>query len=212
MKKLLLLLWLPLLAGGCDNDESRVETWTIAPEKGVAGIAMGFGHVPAYIIQRGNSSTWEIFPNTIEGFSFETGYETVMRVRIDPIANPPADGPDLRYTMEERLSHARAEMPVDPLTFSPEYEVLIASKLADADHPVFWIADLRANGTQWELFPWEIEGFDYTPGYEYRLRIQPVAEYVGEHDDLTDQDAWAVKYHLGKVISAEQKESAGIPE
>ena len=51
MKKLrFLLLLLPLVLGSCDDDESRVETWTVASEKGVAGIFMAFGHVPAYIV------------------------------------------------------------------------------------------------------------------------------------------------------------------
>ena len=47
-----LLLLLPLGFGSCDDDhEPRTETWTVAPEKGVAGIVMGFGHVPAYIVK-----------------------------------------------------------------------------------------------------------------------------------------------------------------
>ncbi len=212
MKRVLLLLMLPLLAGSCDKDESRTETWTIAPEKGVAGIVMGFGHVPAYIVKKG-TGTWEIFSGTIEGFSFEKGYETVLRVRIDPIANPPADGPDRRYTMEEMFSRTRAEMAVDPLTFSPEYEVIIASERADTQIAAYWIRDMRhGDETQWQAFPWEIEGFDFTPGYEYRLRIQPVAEYNGEKDDLTDDDSWTVKYYMREVLSEEEKASEGLPE
>ena len=30
---------------------------------------------------------------------------------------------------------------------------------------------------RWEPFPWEIEGFDFEPGFEARLLIRPVAEY-----------------------------------
>ena len=46
-----LLLLLPLVFGSCDkDDDTRIETWTVASEKGVAGIFMGFGHVPAYIV------------------------------------------------------------------------------------------------------------------------------------------------------------------
>ena len=43
MKKLLLFLLLPFMLGSCEcDDASRTEIWTVASEKGVAGIASGF--------------------------------------------------------------------------------------------------------------------------------------------------------------------------
>lgn len=131
MKKLrFLLLLLPLALGSCDDDESRVETWTVASEKGVAGIFMGFGHVPAYIVKTGPNAGWEISTAHIEGFTFEKGYQTEMLVRIDPIPDPPADGPGYRYTMEKPISRTPMQSDVDPLRFSPEFEVTIASRRA----------------------------------------------------------------------------------
>ncbi len=96
MKKcFVLLLLLPLGFGGCDDGhESRIETWTVASEKGVAGILMSFGHVPAYIVKTSPTAEWRTFSGSIENFTFEKGYQTEMLVRIDPIPNPPADGPD----------------------------------------------------------------------------------------------------------------------
>lgn len=206
MKRLLLFLLLPFALGSCDNDdESRTEIWTIAPEKGVAGITQGFGYVPAYIVRKGENSTWEATAARIEGFTFERGYQTTLRVRIDPIANPPADAPNERCTMEEQLSRTPAEMPVDPLTFSPECEVLVASERADAQIAAYWIRDLRyGDDAPWQAFPWEIEGFGFTPGHEYRLRIQPVAEY--------DEEAWTVTYRLKETLSDEEKASEGLPK
>lgn len=65
MKKWLLLLMTPLVLGACDKDDtSRTEIWTIAPEKGVAGITMGFGYIPAYIVQKGANASWEIVPRS----------------------------------------------------------------------------------------------------------------------------------------------------
>ena len=71
-----LLLLLPLVFGGCDDDKSYTETWTVAPEKGVTGVFMGFGYVPAYIVKKGSDADWEIAPGPIEGFAFEKGYQT----------------------------------------------------------------------------------------------------------------------------------------
>ena len=107
MKKWLLLLMMPLISGGCDKDDaSRTEIWTIASEKGVAGITMGFGYVPAYIVQKGTNASWEIVPGPIEGFSFEEGWQTTLRVRIDRIAN---DSWTVKYRLRELLSDEEKE-------------------------------------------------------------------------------------------------------
>ena len=213
MKKWLLLLMMPLVSGGCDKDDaSRTEIWTIASEKGVAGITMGFGYVPAYIVQKGTNASWEIVPGPIEGFSFEEGWQTTLRVRIDRIANPPADGHSERYTLEEQLSRTEATPPVDPLTFSPELKIRVASRRADAQIAAYWIQDLRYDTPQWQAFPSEIEGFDFKPGHEYRLRIQPVAVYDEAKSDLIDNDSWTVKYRLRELLSDEEKTSEGLPE
>ena len=130
MKKcFVLLLLLPLGFGGCDDGhEPRTETWTVAPEKGVAGIVMSFGHVPAYIVKTAPDAEWRTFSGSIANFTFEKGYQTEMLVRIDPIPNPPADGPERRYTMERLISRTRMQPAIDPLQFSPEFEVTIASR------------------------------------------------------------------------------------
>ena len=213
MKRLLLFLLLPFTLGSCDNDNgSRTEIWTIAPEKGVAGITMGFGHVPAYIVRKGENATWETTAARIEGFTFERGYQTTLRVRIEPIANPPADASDKRYTMEEQLSRTAAEMPVDPLTLSPECEVLVASERPAGETPSYWIRDLRyGDDASWQIFPWEIEGFGFTSGHEYRLRIQPVALF-DESAKADDEDTWQVKYRLKETLSDEEKVSEGLPK
>ena len=208
MKFCTLLLLLPLVFGSCDKDyDTRIETWTVASEKGVAGIFMGFGHVPAYILKTGPNAGWEISTAHIEGFTFEKGYQTEMLVRIEPIPNPPADGPGYRYTMERPISRTPMQSNVDPLQFSPEFEVTIASRRADSPATSgYWIKDMRCPDPRWEPFPWEIEGFDFKPGFEARIRIRPVAEYDEEKND------YEVKYHQTEPISSEEKASEGLPE
>lgn len=208
MKKIFTLLLLPLLFGGCelgDEDESCTEIWTVASEKGVAGIAMGFGHTPAYVVKKGSGAAWEIFSGNIVGFTFEKGYESTIRVRIDPIANPPADGPGRRYTMEQLISRTQMQSAVDPLQFSPEFEVIIASERGDNQTAAYWFKDMRYTESRWQAFPWEIEGFDFKPGFEARIRIRPVAEYDDTAGDYT------VKYHQTELISSEEKVSEELP-
>lgn len=206
-----LLLLLPLVFGGCDDDKSYTETWTVAPEKGVTGVFMGFGYVPAYIVKKGSDADWEIAPGPIEGFAFEKGYQTDMLVRIDHVPNPPADGSSLRYTMIRQLSRIPAEPSVDPKTFSPELEIVIASERADNHMAAYWFKDTRYPEPRWQAFPWEIEGFDFKPGYEAHVRIQPVAEYDKAQEHLIDNDSWTVKYNLKELISSEKKNSEGLP-
>ncbi|MBD9301661.1 MAG: DUF4377 domain-containing protein, partial [Alistipes senegalensis] len=149
---------------------------------------------------------WKISTAHIEGFTFEKGYQTEMLVRIDPIPDPPADGPGYRYTMEKPISRTPMQSDVDPLRFSPEFEVTIASRRADDRMAAYWFKDMRYTDPQWEPFPWEIEGFDFEPGFEARIRIQPVAEYDDAKGD------YEVKYRLTKLISSEEKVSEGIPD
>ena len=112
-----------------------------------------------------------------------------------------------RYTMEKPISRTPMQSDVDPLQFSPEFEVTIASRRADSPATSgYWIKDMRYTDPQWEPFPWEIEGFDFEPGFEARLLIRPVAEY----DDA--KGGYEVKYYQTKLISSEEKVSEGIPD
>lgn len=208
MKKLyFLLLLLPLAFGSCDdNDESRVETWTVASEKGVDGIILGFGYTPAYIVKTSPNAEWQTFSDAIGNFTFEKGYQTEMLVRIDPIPDPPADASSVRYTMVQLISRTPAEPPVDPKSFSPELDVTIASERGDNRMTAYWFKDMRYTDPRWEPFPWEIEGFDFKPGFEARLLIRPVAEYDDEKGD------YEVKYYQTELISSEEKASGGLPE
>ena len=95
---------------------------------------------------------------------------------------------------------------VDPLQFSPEFEVTIASRRADSPATSgYWIKDMRYTDPRWEPFPWEIEGFDFKPGFEARIRIRPVAEYDDAKGD------YEVKYDQTELISSEEKTSEELP-
>lgn len=203
----IVLLLLSPLFGGCDDDKQpRIETWTIASEKGVDRIGMGYGYVPAYIVKTEANAEWKTVAGSIGDFVFKKGYQSEILVRTEPIPDPPADGSSVRHTMIRLISHTPADPPVDPKSFSPELEIIVASERGDNRMTAYWFKDVRYTDPHWQAFPWEIEGFDFTPGYECRLRIQPVAEYDDAKSD------YEVKYYQTKLISRERKDSEGLPE
>lgn len=200
------LALLSLLLFACDKDESTIETWTVASEKGLTGVFYGFGFVPANIVKKGPNAPWEISTAQIDGFIFESGYECALRVRIDPIANPPADGPTKRYTMEHLISRTPAHS-VDKEAFSPKFDLLLASQRgAYYNFPCYWIKDLRYSNPRWEPLPIEIDGFDYEPGYEYMLSVKASAEKEA------DGNNYEVKISLIEELSKSERASDGLPQ
>lgn len=206
MKRFVLLFLLIPLLGACDKEESVVQTWTVASEKGVAGVWFGFGFVPADIVKKSSDGGWELFTGTIDGFVFEEGYESRIRVRIDPIANPPADGPVNRYTMERLISRTPARS-VDKDDFSPAFDVLVASQRGTYyDFDCYWIKDLRYPDPRWEPLPVEIDGFEYEPGFEYTLSVKATAEKSPE------TGKYGIRLTLLEEYAKEEVESEGLPE
>lgn len=214
MKKFfILLLLLPLAFCSCDDDKQpRIETWTIASEKGAAGNISGAGYTSAYIVKRAPEADWESMLTHIQGFRFETGCESVLRVRIDPIPDPPMDGSSEMYTMVQLVSHTQMQSSIDIEKFRPLIELTVASKRSSSRDILYWVKDMSYTDPRWTPFIWEIEGFDYIPGNEYRIRIQAVAEYDETLLRIAHFDPWRVKYYLKEVISCEEKVSDRVPD
>ena len=66
-------------------------------------------------------------------------------------------------------------------------------------------AVMKEGATEWEALP-AIEGFEYEPGYEYKIRISETS-YL----DYTMGDPAWTEYHFLEIISKEEKTSANLP-
>ena len=77
------------------------------------------------------NADYELFYNSIEGFTFEPGYEYELLVRVDTVANPPADGSSLQYTLVEVV-----EVADHPWFLAVQYHPAFKSKPL-APHPLF---------------------------------------------------------------------------
>ncbi|MBK5192246.1 MAG: DUF4377 domain-containing protein [Flavobacteriaceae bacterium] len=68
---------------------------------------IGEGLFLTLMVQEGNnigSDNWFKFYNTIEGFDYQPGYIYDIKVVVEQVDNPPADGSSLKYTLQEKKS------------------------------------------------------------------------------------------------------------
>jgi len=65
---------------------------------------MGVGPMRCIQVRELESAEWERFYGRIEGFSYEEGYAYELRVKREPVANPPANGSSLRTLLVKIVS------------------------------------------------------------------------------------------------------------
>lgn len=108
MKKLLILLNLLVLLAACQNEKLEV-----SPNEATLRVnyyreqCTGLGSQNCYLVQQDQkigTDEWYYFYEQIEGFEYKEGFIYTLKVRITPVANPPADASDRKYTLLEVLS------------------------------------------------------------------------------------------------------------
>ncbi|RXM38438.1 hypothetical protein BOQ62_17625 [Chryseobacterium sp. CH21] len=58
-------------------------------------------------VKESAAADWTNFYSKIEGFTYEPGYEYVLKVKTEKIANPPADASSIKYTLIEQVSKTK---------------------------------------------------------------------------------------------------------
>lgn len=58
-------------------------------------------------VKENASGNWTNFYSNIEGFTYEPGYEYVLQVKTEKIANPPADASSIKYTLIKQVSKTK---------------------------------------------------------------------------------------------------------
>jgi len=88
-------------------------------------------------------------------------------------------------------------------------KITVASAQADCTGvgPMKCLLVKMEGDTQWQFMYEGIEGFQYTPGYEYVLEVKKM-----EREGPPAADRSVIHYKLVKEISKEQKQSAGLEE
>lgn len=103
MEKLTTLLLLVFLIACSNEDGGKPQTINMRVNH-YQNTGMAVGPVLTLLVQQGNdigTDTWTKFYAPIEGFDYIPGRIYDLSVRTEPIANPPADGSSVKYTLQE---------------------------------------------------------------------------------------------------------------
>lgn len=96
--------------GGTPNEEKTPmeKILIVGPERKPC---VGVGPMECLQVKEKEDAPWTLFYEPIAGFTHEKGYECTLRVRVIPVANPPADASRLRYTLLEVLRRTAVATP-----------------------------------------------------------------------------------------------------
>ena len=82
--------------GGLFGPDARTVTLDVASQRVPC---QGVGPQECFRVREHPDTTWSLFYDAIEGFTFEPGFEYTIRVRVTEIANPPQDGSSAAYRL-----------------------------------------------------------------------------------------------------------------
>ena len=198
MRKLILpiLIVTVVLAGACmpiqpetppSQPSGEVITLFVGPE---LVDCVGVGPMKCMQVKTDPDAEYELFYGQIDGFEFEEGFEYELEVQVDPVENPPADAPNVRYTLIRILNKQPVAQESEVVT------MYVGPELVDCVGvgPMKCMQVKTDPDAEYELFYSQIEGFEFEEGYEYELLVQvdPV--------ENPPADASSLQYTLIEVV------------
>lgn len=92
----------PTMAGGGASTEKVI--YVAAETSPCTGVAP----MTCLQVRDAPSAPWTLHYSSIEGFEHQPGVAYRLRVRMTPVANPPADAPSVRWSLVEILDQTPA--------------------------------------------------------------------------------------------------------
>ncbi|GAA4154841.1 hypothetical protein GCM10022217_12360 [Chryseobacterium ginsenosidimutans] len=90
----------PTAAASNENEK----TFIVGPE---TADCTGVAPMKCLQVKENASGEWTNFYSNIEGFTYEPGYQYVLKVKTEKIATPPADGSSIKYTLVKQISKTK---------------------------------------------------------------------------------------------------------
>lgn len=169
------------------------KTFIVGPE---TADCTGVAPMKCLQVKEKASENWTNFYTNIEGFVYEPGYEYVLKVKTEKIANPPADGSSIKYTLVKQVSKTKKGAAANEKT------LIIGAQTVDCSTGAgrMKCMQVKENASEnWTNFYSKIEGFTYEPGYEYVLKVK--TEKIAN----PPADASSIKYTLIEQVSKTKK-------
>jgi hypothetical protein len=106
MKTFLTILILSI-AYSCEDSTNEQNTKTLYISDHLVDCT-GVGPQKCMLVKEKIEDDFTYFYDNIVGFDYEAGYNYTLKVRVDAIKNPPADGSFLKYSLVEILKKENA--------------------------------------------------------------------------------------------------------
>ncbi|SIQ22161.1 protein of unknown function [Chryseobacterium indoltheticum] len=87
-----------------NSTSDNEKTFIVGPE---TADCTGVAPMKCLQVKEKESDTWQNFYTNIEGFTYEPGYEYVLKVRTEKIENPPMDASSIKYTLIKQVSKTK---------------------------------------------------------------------------------------------------------
>lgn len=108
MKSFMLLISLVSILTACEKEKMETSAEKITMRVNYyRQSCQGEGVYNCYLVQEGKqvgTNNWNFFYNEIEGFDYKEGFIYTLKVRVEKVTNPPADGSNRKYILIKILA------------------------------------------------------------------------------------------------------------
>lgn len=188
-----------------DESKDKVETMDVqvSPYTCFSGVFMSHEVIEGMSVKVGSNPNYDFMGlSSIEGFTYERGYEYKLKIQRTTLGNPPADGGSYTYKLIKILSKQKAEGTRTEVTLYVSSEIGKFKYGALTQEMSSKGMKIRENEkNDWTVGPFNrISGFDYEQGFNYILSVEKITLPESSPFDYYQP----IQYVLLKVISKEK--------
>ena len=188
-----------------DEPQDKVETMDVQVSAYTcfSGIFLSNDIIEGMSVKVGSNPNYDFMGlSSIDGFTYERGYEYKLKIQRTTLGNPPSDGGSYTYKLIKILSKQKAE------GTRTEVKLYVSSEIGEfkyadltQDRPSRGMKFRENENDNWTVAPFNrISGFDYEQGFNYVLSVEKIV--LPESSPFYYYQP--IQYVLLKVVSKEK--------